>query len=122
MFDGLYKPFMVIRGMVYYCYTNITGNLDQFKIHWRSWLSWQHCEGVPWLSEWVDAAQSSRRNRAELRIRRSSSKFIQNQCLHKITCCIDIDINIDMISKYIDIVDIVDIDIVDSVDYSLYII
>ena len=24
MFDGLYQPFMVIRGMVYYCYTNIT--------------------------------------------------------------------------------------------------
>ena len=24
MFDGLYHPFMVIRGMVYYCYTNIT--------------------------------------------------------------------------------------------------
>ena len=23
IFDGLYHPFMVIRGMVYYCYTNI---------------------------------------------------------------------------------------------------
>ena len=30
IFDGLYHPFMVIRGLVYHCYTNIT-NFEELR-------------------------------------------------------------------------------------------
>ena len=34
IFNGLYYPFMVIRGMVYYCYTNITVHCLRPVVDW----------------------------------------------------------------------------------------
>ena len=40
--DGLYHPFMVIRGMVYYCYTNIKPNIVDPENHQRFIMIDQH--------------------------------------------------------------------------------
>ena len=80
MFEALYDPFMVIGGLVYYCYTNITRITNQFNPIRR-------CPGSPAPSVFVlaSALEKPGQEKPQLRVPVINvNKIMSSLCLHNV--------------------------------------